>query len=123
MGAHANKNREGHKVAMTDADAPSERRARNGSWQSEYGVDRGRRGTLKSPTGQHPSDGGGGPERGCQDPFVRAKRPVIFAVTLLIHVTNLDLRFFSRVSRRIGRQCPLQDGQSVSAAPPTRRTW
>jgi len=38
-----------------------------------------------------------------------------------IHVTNLDLRFFSGLSGRIGRQCPLQDGQSVSAAPPCNK--
>ena len=54
--------------------------------------------------------------------LVRTKRPVIFAVNLLIQAPNFDRFFFSDGARTIGRQWPPQEGQSVSPAPPTRRT-
>jgi len=59
------------------------------------------------------------------DGSVRTKRPLIFAVTLPIHVLSFDfdLRFFPAVWGRIGWQWPLQEGQSFKAAPPIRRIW
>jgi len=49
--------------------------------------------------------------------------PLIFAVTLPSQAPRSDLRFFLIFSGTMARQCPLQDGQSFNAAPPTLLTW